>query len=178
VRRDRFILLLGVEVYSGAGWTRYLRARAPALLPATGMPNLPQGRLKIPYQQVEINIMNIPGFTAEASIYKMGWLYFAASDFGLTESGIFPQGCDPVCLDNCGDLSDCDDPDLTPKTRAACRAHIIACRRRCCPTPPPPRCDPCVPGPCSFDSTSCTASRGPGTQLCHNANGTTFTRPC
>src|SRR6185312_2579286 len=116
--------------------------------------------------------MNIPGFTAEASLYRLGLSYQSAGDFSHMDGILIPQACDPVCLDNCGDPSDCD-PDLPPRQRAACLAELRACVRRCCPTPPPPVCDPCPPPTCNSD-----CSQNPRTRTCHRSDGTTFTQSC
>lgn len=115
-----------------------------------------------------MNILNIPGFTAEAALYRMGLSYWNSGDISPAGDFLTPQACDPVCLDNCGDPSDCN--DLPPALRARCRAAVARCDRGCCP----PSCGPCTPGPCNPD-----CSRQPSTRTCRNTNtGSTFTEPC
>jgi len=77
--------------------------------------------------------MNMPGFTAEASLYKMSPLYFAFRSFGQADSAVQPQSCDPTCLDNC--VADCPDDfdcfDAPARQRAACFREVRACRAGC-----------------------------------------------
>ena len=112
--------------------------------------------------------MNMPGFTAEIGLGRAGWGYQETENFRHTDNAITPQACDPVCLDDCGDPSDCF--DLPPAQRAQCSAAIARCRRGCCP----PSCGPCKPGPCNPD-----CSRQPSQRACRNTvTGGTFTEPC
>src|SRR6266481_7480257 len=107
--------------------------------------------------------MNMPGFTAEASLYPGVGYALSAGLFG-PGGAIVPQlYCDPVCQDNCPDPADCSDLP-TPQARAACVRAALACRRGCC-CPSPPTCGPCTPtGTCN---TNCTPIRNQTCTDCH-----------
>ncbi len=113
--------------------------------------------------------MNMPGFTAETSLWETHWGYQSADNFVHTSNAVTLQACDPICTDLCGDPSDCSDLP-TPAQRAACVARVRRCLRGCCP----PTCGPCTPGPCNPD-----CSRQPSSRVCRNTvTGGTFTEPC
>jgi hypothetical protein len=70
--------------------------------------------------------MNMPGFTAEASLLRSEKRYWMVVGFvQSTGSTISPLFCDFECLTDC--FFDCQ--DLPPRFRAACARN---CRRRCC----------------------------------------------
>jgi hypothetical protein len=73
--------------------------------------------------------MNLPGFTAEASLYKTNESYRTGKSFVQFDSAILPQACDPVCLSDCYDF-DCIDLGISPGPR--CTAIRNACIRNCC----------------------------------------------
>lgn len=45
--------------------------------------------------------MNIPGFTAESSVYRTSGYYQMAADFDANGDVIRPQACDLSCLGEC-----------------------------------------------------------------------------
>lgn len=115
--------------------------------------------------------MNMPGFNAEASLRRTMLGYEMIWSFDQLGNMVWPQlWCDPTCLDNCLDPSDCDELP-TPQARAACRQAAARCRIHCC-CPTPPTCGPCTPtGRCNPDCTpirtqSCTDCHGHFTQTC------------
>ena len=79
--------------------------------------------------------MFMPGFTAEASLYRRSTQYAAIGTVGHAGGGVVPAICNPDCLDNC--LEDCSDCyDLPAQYRAACIRycirHNILCIHHCC----------------------------------------------
>ena len=105
--------------------------------------------------------MNLPGFSAEASLQRIGLAYNMAWVFDEMGNVVRPQVCDQTCLDDCE--SNCLDPgdcsDLPPQSRGQCLAQVAACRRacikRCCP-PPPPTCTCTTTRHCSDGSSTTT----------------------
>jgi hypothetical protein len=73
-----------------------------------------------------MNTINIPGFTAEASLHRASAGYFAVSSMDQASNSIRPQFCDFECLTDC--YFDCQ--DLPPRLRLGC---LRRCRRTCCP---------------------------------------------
>jgi hypothetical protein len=73
--------------------------------------------------------MNVPGFTAEASLYKTSQLYFAFRSVRQAASAVRPQSsCLDDCLDLCGTVDDCFDSHLS---LATCFLNVGICRARC-----------------------------------------------
>jgi hypothetical protein len=76
--------------------------------------------------------MKIPGFTAEASLYKTGGCYHMTGDFAQVDVAIRPSiHCDPSCLDNCE--NSCPEPYECPPgmSHGACMRMVMACRKDC-----------------------------------------------
>jgi hypothetical protein len=126
--------------------------------------------------------MNLPGFSAEASLQRMVLAYGMAWKLDRLGNVVWPQqlNCDQNCLDTCllpcPDAGDCPDgpPDLRAQCLAAARACSNACRKQCCTTCSV-TCGPCTGGSCgSYPNCSPT----PGTQSCTDCNGVTSTRSC
>jgi hypothetical protein len=110
--------------------------------------------------------MNIPGFSAETSIYKGVGRYYATGLLNRarpTGGGIRLAQGTCVCMDqncndcqtNCGDPSDCFGAGLDPGEVQTCVNGINACKNQCCL----PSCSPC-------------------TQTCQYPDGATRTQPC
>jgi hypothetical protein len=76
-----------------------------------------------------MNTMNMPGFTAEASIYRKGQFYFAIAGFSQTEGAVWPQTSYSDCS-YCGDPSDCFDLPHGSDIRR-CEAAIRRCWHSC-----------------------------------------------
>ena len=76
-----------------------------------------------------MNDMNMPGFTAEASLYRPSAGYLVVSGVDQAGNVVTPQvpfpGCDLGCLTDC--FFDCQ--DFPPRFRAACARR---CRLECC----------------------------------------------
>ena len=112
--------------------------------------------------------MNLPGFSAEASVHGMMPSYNADWAFDLPGNRVWPQACDdPTCLANC--QANCPDPgncwDLPPAARLACERAAFACLRGCyskC-------CIPCTTPPVC--TRHCEVS-------CTNCHGTTSSQSC
>ena len=78
--------------------------------------------------------MIVPGFTAEASIYKTGGRHRMLGSMRQKDGAVYPAvTCDWTCLDDC--LSNCPDPsdcyDVPPRYRAACLRWVRTCNLRC-----------------------------------------------
>jgi hypothetical protein len=102
-----------------------------------------------------MNTINMPGFTAEASIYKRSRGYhIVVNAEPMREFLVIPQQiCDPNCLSQC--ISDCisgcaGDLDCVRTCRPSCRTLCCPCQTTC--------------GPCS--------------QTCTDCLGNVTTRPC
>ena len=95
--------------------------------------------------------MNMPGFTAETSVYRTSGQYQMTAGFDANGAIIRPQACDIACLADC--TPDCN--EFIGQARARC---LKACRLECC-TPPPPQCTctktKCCQGNCSTVSIPC-----------------------
>lgn len=127
--------------------------------------------------------MNLPGFSAEASLQGRPFAYCAAGRFdGLGR--VVPQQstCDQTCLDTCNltcpDPGDC--PDAPPDLRAQCLKDVRICRNDCrtqCCATCNVTCGPCTGGSCNAYP-SCGPVPGSGTQTCTDCNGNSSTRPC
>ncbi len=140
---------------------------------------------------------NIPGFTAEASLYKMGNHYWLVKTWaGGYEELVFaqlplpprqPDGDGGPCRYRCGPCQpggwqtchsqnpDCDDFDRS-----------CTCTPSCGPPQLNPSQDPCFWQRCKDElcyeswrpATGCTYCRKPGFQQCRDASGTCTTQPC
>jgi hypothetical protein len=108
-----------------------------------------------------MNTINMPGFTAESSVYRTSGLYQMTAAFDSNGGVIRPQACDVGCMEEC--VPGCE--DLIGRLRAQC---IIGCSRGCGCIQPPQVC-----GPCQCDE-------GTGwSQECCLPNGTNCSRrPC
>jgi hypothetical protein len=76
--------------------------------------------------------MTMPGFDAEASLYRTLTLYSASRLLGQAGGAVRPQsGCDWTCVDDCS--ADCDDCWELPQgpLRTACYRGVQACNNRC-----------------------------------------------
>lgn len=76
--------------------------------------------------------MTMPGFDAEASLYRTRTLYSANVLLGQARGAVRPQSdCDLTCVDTC--WTDCQDcwelPQGPPRT--ACYLGVQACKNRC-----------------------------------------------
>ena len=126
--------------------------------------------------------MNLPGFSAEASLQRIGLAYNMTWSFDQLGNAVWPQVCDQTCLDNCE--SNCPDPgdcsDLPPKLQAQCRAAALACIRacirKCCPICTV-TCGQCTGGSCN-SYPGCGPVPLSGTQTCTDCHGVQSTRPC
>ena len=94
--------------------------------------------------------MNMPGYTAESSIYRTSGQYWMTAGIDASGAIIRPQACDLDCLNDC--TPDCD--EFIGQARARCLAN---CRRLCCPPPPQCTCTKtkCCQGHCSTVSIPC-----------------------
>lgn len=126
--------------------------------------------------------MNLPGFSAEASLPRMVLAYRAALRFDEVGNVVRPQTCDQTCLDacdlTCPDAGDC--PDFPPDLRAQCLADARACRKACrtqCCTTCNVTCGPCTGGICNAYP-NCGPVPGSGTQSCVDCNGNPSTQSC
>lgn len=145
--------------------------------------------------------MNIPGFNAEASMYRTSNTYQAAHGTLTGSPAVIPQQCRLVCNWVCtpplrcfGTQKCCGSVNPTgratdnagQKTGPARKRHKRrdlggffgplrrAAIARCVRGRCPPSCGPCTPGPCNPDY-----SRQPSTRTCRNTNtGSAFTEPC
>jgi subtilisin family serine protease len=86
----------------------------------------------------EMNTINMPGFTAEASIYKRSRGYhIVVNAEPMREFLVIPQQiCDPNCLSQC--ISDCisgcaGDLDCVRTCRPSCRTLCCPCQTTCGP---------------------------------------------
>ena len=78
--------------------------------------------------------MNMPGFTAESSVYRTSGHYQMTAGFDANGGVIRPQACDRDCMSECVEACDYDFPP--GRMRAQC---VLACPRECgCPTRPQP----------------------------------------
>jgi len=125
-----------------------------------------------------MNIMNVPGFTAEASLYKTNQRYqLLASWAGVTKEYVglaqflsLPDGQPDgqSCLVRVRCLPDPDSPTGCSKIRTeldCTETNLGSCQ---CP-PPPTTCGPCNRiNPTTLEFT----------QTCTTGGGSTFTRPC
>jgi len=78
--------------------------------------------------------MNMPGFTAEASMYKTSGNYRMGRTFDSVEGGV--QLAQDDCFSNC--MDECVGG---PLTTAQCSS---SCHRRCSGGPPKVTCGPCM----------------------------------
>jgi len=127
--------------------------------------------------------MNLPGFSAEASLQWMALAYNTAWRFDDL-GNVVPQQlqCDQSCLDACSltcpDPGDC--PDAPPYLRAQCLKDVRVCRNDCrtqCCTTCNVTCGPCTGGACNAYP-NCGPVPGSGTQTCTDCNGNTSTQSC
>ena len=112
--------------------------------------------------------MNIPGFSAEASLYKTSGHYYSVGAFSQTVDNIQSQSCDPNRLRKC--LDECGNPDPDGRDRgvvARCRTGCYRTFGQCAPPPPPPPV-PCNGGVCDPGFTCCpgVGCAPPGTFCC------------
>lgn len=63
--------------------------------------------------------MNMPGFTAESSVYRTSGYHHSAGYFEVNSGVVLPQQCDLGCLGEC--LSACVEVGGGPECRANCR---------------------------------------------------------
>ena len=126
--------------------------------------------------------MNMPGFSAEASLYKVSAHYYSAGAFNQTVDTIRPQACDRNRLRKC--LDECGNPGRDGRDRsfvALCRRHCHVAFDQCPPPPPPPPtkcgagfCPPgyfCCGSKCYPPGWSCCEGKGacePGKKCCGN----------
>ena len=78
--------------------------------------------------------MNIPGFSAEASLFNVNTRYQAtteASFYGgiIQPASDFPRVWNQTCFDRCGDLSDCWGLPLVRQIE--CQNAVLTCFWRC-----------------------------------------------
>jgi hypothetical protein len=100
--------------------------------------------------------MNLPGFTAQSSLYKTTARYRMTAGF-VANGAILPQACDLDCLGEC--LPGCE--GLLGREHAQC---VLGCSRECGCTQPQQVCGPCQCDPltgwshrcCSPDGTNCS----------------------
>lgn len=128
--------------------------------------------------------MNLPGFSAEASIRRMVLAHNLVWEFDRLRNVVWPQqiNCDQTCLDACElpcpDAGDC--PDGPPDLRNQCIRDVMAChsacRRQCCSTCTV-TCGPCTGGSCS-PYPNCGPVPSSGTQTCTDCHGATTTQSC
>ena len=108
--------------------------------------------------------MNIPGFAADASLYKTSMRYCLATEWASAAGMHVVQPAQRACEESCG----CDTYDYGVPGRCArlCVDHPLG-------EPYPVECHPseCNP-PC--DTPIC----GPCTQTCNYPSGPNFTRSC
>ena len=76
--------------------------------------------------------MSMPGFNAEASVYRTRTLYSANGLLLQPRGAVRPQsGCDLTCVGDCwGDCNDCWDLPQGPQ-RTACLRELGACLNSC-----------------------------------------------
>jgi hypothetical protein len=104
-------------------------------------------RRRTPILRKEIQEMTMPGFTAEASLYRPGAHYRGTVTFGQTEGTLQPAQ-DANCLARCRAACNLSCSGLFGRERAMC---IRECRLECldiCSAPPPPPPPPPPPSPC------------------------------
>lgn len=78
--------------------------------------------------------MTIPGFTAEASVYKTTGQYWAAANGSKFGSQVFPMGkqCSSQCCGYCDECDNCSPGDCPPHNPNCCSSVCklcFACRR-------------------------------------------------
>lgn len=108
-------------------------------------------------RRYEMNTMNMPGFTAESSVYRTSGHYQMAAGFDANGGVVQLQACDVDCLRECP--GGCG--DLTGRQRAQC---LTQCRNRCGCIPQSQVCGPCQCDPrtgwsqqcCRPDGTNCS----------------------
>jgi hypothetical protein len=74
--------------------------------------------------------VNIPFFTAEASLYKHNGNYRSAA-LSLRDGGVFPQACNYNCLVACEGGCPKIGDGSPPYVSIAVRACLAACRGKC-----------------------------------------------
>ena len=95
--------------------------------------------------------MNLPGFSAESSLYRTRGHYYTVGVCNRMVDTVQPQGCDPNrlrgCLDDCGN-PEIDNPHIAAQCRFRCYTAFGHCFPPPPPPPPPPNCGPffCPPG--------------------------------
>ncbi len=105
-----------------------------------------------------MNTINMPGFTAESSVYRTSGHYQMTAGFDANGGVVQPQACDADCARECGE-GECG--DLTGRQRLQC---LRQCFNRCGCGPQPQVCGPCQCDPqtgwsqrcCSEDGTNCS----------------------
>ena len=105
--------------------------------------------------------MNMPGFTAESSVYRTSGHYRMITGFGANRNVITPQLCNLDCLGEC--LPSCN--GLAGRAHADC---VTGCRRECGCTPSQQACGPC----------QCDAQTGWSQQCCRPDGTNCSRRPC
>jgi hypothetical protein len=115
--------------------------------------------------------MNVPGFTAESSLYRTSGRYQMTVGFALNGGVLRPQLCSLTCLGNCLD-NVCS--GLTGEAGTNCRRD---CGRSCgCNFPPPIDCGAnlncgnhcCPPGSSCCDHPGCCPA---GAHCCNDGHG-------
>jgi hypothetical protein len=91
-----------------------------------------------------MNIMTMPGFTAESSVYRTSRHYQMTAGVAAHGNVVQPQICDTRCLSNCRSVCRGDFPPGSAQNEC-----FADCFNECCNTVPV-TCGPCV----------CTCSRG------------------
>src|SRR5690242_8620184 len=76
-------------------------------------------------RRCEMNTMNMPGFTAESSVYRRSRFYQHTDDFSNITNNLIPQACDEQCFQDC--IDGC--VGLPGQQGADCRRR---CPAHCC----------------------------------------------
>ena len=76
--------------------------------------------------------MNIPGFTAQASLLQTSKSYYSIGRSALTAGSVYPASCNWPCYTDCHGWCGIDCSDLSGNARGAClRLCNADCRRDC-----------------------------------------------
>ncbi len=70
--------------------------------------------------------MNMPGFTADSSLYRTSGYYYGTAYLEVNSGAILPQQCSLSCLGEC--FSACTEVGGGPECRANCRVDAAADR--------------------------------------------------
>ena len=113
------------------------------------------------HPQFRRRAMNMPGFTAESSVYRTSGHYRMITGFDANRNVITPQLCNLDCLGEC--LPSCD--GLAGRAHADC---VAGCRRGCGCMSSQQACGPC----------QCDAQTGWSQQCCRPDGTNCSRRPC